>query len=231
MWIVCLMFSLEQRLLTFCFHLLKMCISVHLQRHKVSHAGKCLFVLQSMVNSSTTEHHFQKISLEGDSGHVTWIIAQDIYFYKPANRTSKQEQVPGKILVLNCNVREHIAPSVCFTLDVHWLVGQDLFGEVDAQTLVWIVRVSQRDHVLDPEEQWGRGAVGTILRLSAVGPIPHKDLIIPPCWLPLPSGQTVDSVFPFLWWAVGTLLQSQPGHSNLRGTVVLESHCGKVIKV
>ena len=63
-------------------------------------------------------------------------------------------------------------------------MGQSLLGEVDAQTLIWVVGVSQRDRVLDPEEQsnWDRGGrlLGTIPRLSALGSMPHKDLIIPP---------------------------------------------------
>lgn len=45
-------------------------------------------------------------------------------------------------------------------MDVHWLMGQDLSGEVDAQTLVWVVGVSQRDHLLDPEEQSNQGEGG-----------------------------------------------------------------------
>lgn len=32
-------------------------------------------------------------------------------------------------------------------------MGQGLTWEVGAQTPVWVVGVSQRDHVLDPEEQ------------------------------------------------------------------------------
>lgn len=53
-----------------------------------------------------------------------------------------------------------MASSVCFKLDVYWLMGQGLLGEVDAQTLVWDVGVSQRDHVLDPEEQSNEGKGG-----------------------------------------------------------------------
>lgn len=52
------------------------------------------------------------------------------------------------------------------------------------KTPIWVAGVSQRDRVLDPEEQSNRdkggGTAGTIPRLSAVGPMPHKDLIIPP---------------------------------------------------
>lgn len=82
------------------------------------------------------------------------MAALDITSDEPANRRSKQEQVPGKRLLLNYNVREHIASSVCFKLHVHWLMGQGfVVGEVEVQTPVWIVGVSQRDHVLDPEEQ------------------------------------------------------------------------------
>lgn len=63
-------------------------------------------------------------------------------------------------------------------------MGQSLSAEVDARTLIWVAGVSQRDHALEPEKQsdqdMGGGTVGTILRLSAAGPMPHKDLIIPP---------------------------------------------------
>lgn len=40
------------------------------------------------------------------------------------------------------HVREQLASFVCFKLDVHWLTGQDLFGHVDTQTLILVLRVS-----------------------------------------------------------------------------------------
>lgn len=67
-------------------------------------------------------------------------------------------------------------------------------------------------------------------RLSPVGPMPHKDLIITPfpplvgCWYRVYSGLSIS--FPLLGCG-----QSQPRHSNLMASFVLESHCGKVIKV
>lgn len=56
-----------------------------------------------------------------------------------------------------------IASSICFKLDIHWLTGWGSLGEVEAKknkTLVWVVGVSQRDHVLDPEEQSNRDKGG-----------------------------------------------------------------------
>ena len=56
-------------------------------------------------------------------------------------------------IVIELHVTEHIASSVCFKLDPNWLLGQSLLGEVEAQALIWVVGLSQRDHVLDAEEQ------------------------------------------------------------------------------
>lgn len=53
------------------------------------------------------------------------------------------------IIINKLHVRGHTAPSVFFKLHVHWLMGQGVLGEVDAQTLVWVVGVLQRDHVLE----------------------------------------------------------------------------------
>lgn len=43
--------------------------------------------------------------------------------------------------------------EIGFNLDIHFLVGQGVWAEVDTKLLVWVVEVLQRDHVLDPEEQ------------------------------------------------------------------------------
>lgn len=56
-----------------------------------------------------------------------------------------------------------MASSICFKLDIHWLTVRVRWGKEKKKknkTLVWVVGVSQRDHVLDPEEQSNRDKGG-----------------------------------------------------------------------
>lgn len=75
-----------------------------------------------------------------------------------------------------------LAPSLSFNLVAHRIKGHRLWQNIDATPLLWVVGFCNFNHLLDPAQQSTgvrESAGGTILRLSPVGPMPHKDLIIP----------------------------------------------------